>query len=70
MKTVTYNGKEYTVPKWTRCMATDEDGCIYAYSKDAEVSDVCVGWSCCGKFKFIAEDYTITDWMNSKESFE
>ena len=32
-KEVTYRGKKYTVPEWTRYMATDMDGAMYAYER-------------------------------------
>lgn len=32
-KTITYRGRTYDAPKWTRFVATDSDGTVFAYAE-------------------------------------
>lgn len=59
-KTITFEGRSYTVPIWVEWVARDEDCNIYGYeSEPRQVSD---GFSSGSRYVFIEDAY---DWRDS-----
>jgi hypothetical protein len=61
MKTVIYEGKEYSCPDWAKFIAADATGQVFAYEErpilgSGNVGYMCNGYKrCCTRFQLIGE---------------